>query len=890
MRLNQDNLISASYQKMRTEEFRRRIYPLSFVCAFIFTCFFILNSTSFGNSHFVIPDLFAVIVFTVAGISIKIGKLNPVLGASFILGMMLVFFAMIILFSGSTHAMLYYYGVVPFFAFFMIGIRGGFYYSGLMMAVVLVFMALGESEHHTLSYTTFELGVFTLLLTFSVFSAWLFEYARERVLAQSYDQNMHYEALLQAIDEVYYRVSMDGIIRQIGDAVTSITGYTVQEVEGEPILKFYADPESRDAYVHALQKNGSVKNYPIGIIGKYGNKIMILMSSRIVKDENGTPMYIEGMFRDVTKEQKSEEERKEHLDYLRALSIVESSLAEHKFEKSIAHALGDLRGIFGCERVFLAPVRGLKKRIIEVNAFVDCDDAYPIDVEGFVKEGEIITYLSSVPQNNGKSFFVIDSIEVLSGYMVDKYQLKSHFMTVLYIKPDMVWLLAAHHCRRKVDYTTAMRRLFVDISHRIQGSLGQFLLQKDLKATVERVEVASKAKSEFMATMSHELRTPLHGVIGLLGELGLEKDALSDEQQKNLVLAQTSAKVLASLIDDVLDLAKVESGNIELQKQSFVLKDALYDALVPFVVKAREKGIALSLEMKSVPEMIEGDVVRLRQVLLNLVGNAMKFTKKGYVRIVVTQDDEMLQINIEDSGIGIDRKKQAEVFKPFSQVHDINILGDNLQEKGTGLGTTISQHFVDMMGGSLTLQSEPNVGSTMTIRVPLKSVGEQRVTAALHMDDFTMLTASQEREKTQALNKGKAISRQWSVLLAEDDPVGRRMAVRRLERAGFRVEAVSDGFEAWERVKKERFDLLLTDIRMPGLDGLELARAIRSFEQENNRDATLIIGLSAFALEEVKADALAAGMNDFISKPVDMDALLIKLDACCDEYHRPINQ
>ncbi len=510
------------------------------------------------------------------------------------------------------------------------------------------------------------------------------------------------------------------------------------------------------------------------------------------------------------------------------------------------------------------------------HVFEASNGQHDVDVEALMCEPEWANWIAQTLADGLQAPFMLDVTSVFSMPLIQKYKLDTSLMIVLPIKPDVFWVLALQADAAQT-YTEQQKRLFVDIAHRVRGALGQLILQKDLQATVERVEVASRAKSEFLATMSHELRTPLHGVIGLLDLLSEDMQQLPKEQQRNLALARTSSQVLSSLIDDVLDLAKIESGKVEIQKQAFHLRDALHDALVPFVMKAREKGLSLSLEMKDVPAVVEGDVVRLRQVLLNLVGNAIKFTMQGYVRIVVIQDDDVLQINIEDSGIGIDSDKQKVVFQPFTQVHDIEILGDNLQEKGTGLGTTISQYFVEMMGGTLELQSVPGVGSTMMIRLPLQQVGQQRLNLVLHMDDFSQLAAEGDAHGLA----GEDIQA-WSVLLAEDDPVGRRIAIKRLQRAGFTVEEVADGQSAWEKVQQQDYDLLLTDIRMPGMSGLELTQKIRAHEAERHKKPMLVIGLSAYALEEIRQEAMEAGMDAFVSKPVDMRALMDKLESLCD--------
>ncbi|MDX8387051.1 MAG: ATP-binding protein [Ghiorsea sp.] len=753
--------------------------------------------------------------------------------------------------------------------------------------MVFILMGLWGSSHLgflSISPNDLEASMLLFLLSFSIISAWFFERIREKTFNESYQSGLRHETLMQALDEVYYRVGMDGIILEIGEAIYALTGFTPIEVENRPIHTFYADPATREGYVNALKKSGNVKNYPIEIVGKYGQHVMISMSSRMFFNEAGQPIYIEGLIRDITKQRKTENERLEHLDHLRSLSVIEATLAEQDFDVSLQLALEEIMNMFQADRVFLVRL-GLHDKDDGISSttnvsFLAENAVCPsFDAKSFIDEGEVKAYLSSVPNSIGAIPLAIDTMSMFSPQMVGEYKLCSHLMTLFSVKPNEDWVLGIHQCEQKQIFTEQRKRLFIDVSHRIRGALGQLLLQKDLQETVERVEVASKAKSEFLATMSHELRTPLHGLIGLLDLLGADIRQLPQEQQRNLLLAQTSSQVLSSLIDDVLDLAKIESGKVKLRQHAFMLEDALQDALVPFVMKAREKGLNLSLEMKHVNEKIKGDVVRLRQVLLNLVGNAIKFTSKGYVRIVVTQSEATLQVNIEDSGIGIEKMKHEEVFKPFSQVHDVTILGDNLQEKGTGLGTTISQHFVEMMGGTLTLQSESGIGSTLSIRLPLQAVGDNRVNTVLNMDDFAKRTDDCIDEADhQAVVQHKA----WKVLLAEDDPVGRRVAVKRLERSGFTVDAVVDGKLAWEKVQQEHYDLLLTDIRMPGLDGMQLTKIIRVHEAEKDIKPMLIIGLSAYALEEVKHDALASGMDEFVSKPVDMRVLMEKLEKRCD--------
>lgn len=881
-----DIIKSKEYQELVVQDFRKRVYPLALACAIIFSIFLAINIFVTGKTYFIIIDSIAAFLFTIVGVLVKRSMVPPYVGSVLILSIVLIFYTVIIIEGGSFHGMLFFYCTIPFFAFYMAGSRVGLIYGIAMLLIAISLWSATKLSIFLISYSSVEIMVVLILLGFTVASAWFFERTREKVFAKSYEAGVRHETLMEALDEVYYRVGMDGIVQEIGEAIYAVTGFSPKDVENRPIETFYADPSTRDAYIKALKEHGNVKNYPIEILGKYGQRVAISISSRMFFDDEGKPIYIEGLIRDMTKEREIQKERTENLQHLRNLSVIESTLSGQDFEVGLQRAVKDIQMIFASDRVFLSPLcfntddgfDGSYKTIFTTEP----EQEMTFNLKALMCESEMITYTSSVPERQLKTPLMLDVQSIFSPGLIRKYHLLPGLMMLLRVKSDVLWVLAIQQGKDIMDYSEQQKRLLVDISHRVRGALSQLILQKDLQATVERVEVASHAKSEFLATMSHELRTPLHGVIGLLDLLGEDMKHLSPEQQRNLMLAQTSSQVLSSLIDDVLDLAKIESGKVEIQKQSFYLRDALHDALVPFVMKAREKGLSLNLEMKDVAAMVEGDVVRLRQVLLNLVGNAIKFTMQGYVRIVVTQDDGMLQVNIEDSGIGIDKVKQSVVFQPFTQVHDVHILGDNLQEKGTGLGTTISQHFVEMMGGTLTLQSEPNIGSTMSIRLPLQQVGEQKITENLDMADFSKYGKNTALEDTSA---HQVAPETWSVLLAEDDPVGRRIALKRLQGAGFDVEEVNDGLAAWDKIQAQDFDLLLTDIRMPGLDGMGLTQKIREYEAAQGKKAMLIIGLSAYALEEVKNDALACGMNAFVSKPVDMSVLMKKLEEHCESEY-----
>ncbi|MCF7821210.1 MAG: response regulator [Mariprofundaceae bacterium] len=387
-----------------------------------------------------------------------------------------------------------------------------------------------------------------------------------------------------------------------------------------------------------------------------------------------------------------------------------------------------------------------------------------------------------------------------------------------------------------------------------------------LRLAIKQAEDASDAKSEFLSTMSHELRTPLHGIIGLQELIAQDSEQLSQEQKDNLTLAQQSAKSLQALVNDILDLSKIEAGSMDILNNEFKLTHCICSALIPFVALAREKKITLSLCMENVPKTINSAESQLRQVLLNLIGNAVKFTHHGNVALYVTEKNGYLQFSIRDTGIGISREDLKQIFDPFVQVSR----PAHLQQSGTGLGTSIAKRFVELMEGEIQAESELGKGSNFTFRIPCHAVGTKTISTTI---DSTM--DLYKATHTPAVKNPPTVQQSASrVLLAEDDPIGQRIAVKLLTKAGFSVDVAETGNIAWQKARHEKYDLILTDVRMPGIDGIELTKRIRQMERKNSQPAVMIIGLSAHALEEVATECIKAGMNRFMTKPVNPETIL----------------
>jgi len=389
--------------------------------------------------------------------------------------------------------------------------------------------------------------------------------------------------------------------------------------------------------------------------------------------------------------------------------------------------------------------------------------------------------------------------------------------------------------------------------------------QKQLEAALKQAQAGSQAKSLFLSTMSHDLRTPLHGIIGMQELLAQSNQGWSEDQKDSLQLSLHASKSLKDLLNDVLDLAKIEANQMSLQLAPLHSLTLLRESLIPFLFQAREKGLAVHLIMQNCPTLFMGDATRLRQVLFNLLSNAIKFTDKGSITLTLKHEPltpHHLIFAIQDTGIGIADDEQADIFEPFHQCANHQSI-----IQGTGLGTSIIQQSVALMGGEIHLKSSLGEGSCFTFTLPLTCVDDGVIT--LSWDDTEIIQRMQTETKEPKATKANLLH----ILLVEDDPIGRKIACKSLQHAGMVVEMAEDGETALQLLQSNTYDVMLTDIRMPKMDGIELTQTIRRREQRSGQHLT-IIGLSAHALTSVMDEALAAGMDDFLAKPIEPEAIL----------------
>jgi PAS domain S-box-containing protein len=382
--------------------------------------------------------------------------------------------------------------------------------------------------------------------------------------------------------------------------------------------------------------------------------------------------------------------------------------------------------------------------------------------------------------------------------------------------------------------------------------------EQDLRRARDEAEAGNRAKSEFLANMSHELRTPMAGVLGMV-DLVLATE-ITPQQREYLETARESADSLLVLLNEILDLSKIEARRLELAPAAFSIRQSVDSAVRLFAVRAQQKGLALtSTVAEDVPDMLVGDPLRIRQIVLNLVGNAIKFTDAGSVAVRVmvqarTGSTILLRVEVEDTGIGIPAGKHELVFDRFRQADG----SMSRRHMGSGLGLTISAHLVDLMGGGIGLRSEEGRGSTFFFTVPLELASAGG--AGPH--------SGNEPSATPSTRQPPAPAPGLRVLLAEDNAVNQRLAALLLRREGHDVTVVGDGDAAVRAVAHVSFDVVLMDLQMPVMDGFEATAAIRAAEGSAGRHLR-IVALTAHAMREDRDKCLKAGMDDYLTKPID---------------------
>ena len=397
--------------------------------------------------------------------------------------------------------------------------------------------------------------------------------------------------------------------------------------------------------------------------------------------------------------------------------------------------------------------------------------------------------------------------------------------------------------------------------------------ENKLSAAIEDANAAYKTQAEFLANMSHEIRTPINGILGML-QLTLMADDLQADYRDNLLTAKGCADNLLRLINDILDISKLEAGKYNLKEEIFDVRAAIEETVAAQVPTATNKGLALDCTFgNNIPKLVKGDGQRIQQILNCLLSNALKFTSEGSVRVKIAAIDAEkeninLRIAVADTGIGISEKNMDKLFIRFSQVDG----SDTRKYGGSGLGLVISKQIAELMGGNISVQSKEGIGSTFIAEIPLKVVKAAEVEAAKNMEE--------KEDAAVFLINAHSKAR---ILVAEDEPVNQQVIGKLLGMAGFSYDIAENGEKAIELFKQKEYDAALFDVQMPVMDGIAATQQIREIEQKEHKKRLPIIAVTARAMFGDKERILENKLDDYIAKPYNLNTVVETLNRYIDK-------
>jgi PAS domain S-box-containing protein len=641
---------------------------------------------------------------------------------------------------------------------------------------------------------------------------------RKRAVDKLQESEARYRRIVETANEGIMILDSQFCFAFVNQKLADMLGYLPEEMLDRPVISIIFEEDLPD-HLAKMEKRaaGAGGQYERRLRRKDGSSCWTIVSATVLKDEAGQFTGSFAMLTDITERKKADEALKE---------------SELRFRTMVEMAP---------DAIFIVNQTGA---FIEVNAAA-CKQL------GYTREQLLSCHVSDI---------LPVSLVAKASWRLKTLENADSSYESFHVRSDGTHVPVELNIRKiMLNGNPAMLGIARDVTERKQ-------VETVLREAKEAAEDATKVKSEFLANMSHEIRTPLNGIIGMIGLL-LDMD-LNAEQYEYAQIASFSGEILLSLINDILDFSKIEARKLELETLDFDLRSTLKDTVDLLAIGAHEKGLELvCLVEPAVPLLLRGDPGRLRQILINLGGNAVKFTDKGKIVIRVRLDGEdeqnvIIRFAVSDTGIGIPANRLDSLFSPFTQVDS----SKTRKYGGTGLGLAISKQLAESMGGKIGLESKEGIGSTFWFtsvfeRQPAGSGSAQEKFARIEGE------LAMEHSAGEPAISGNGYCK-MRILVAEDNPVNQKVAQAMLKKMGLRTDVVANGQEAINALQMIPYDLVLMDCQMPEMDGFEATRVIRLEGSKALNPCIPIIAMTAATMQGDREKCIQAGMNDFIAKPV----------------------
>lgn len=715
--------------------------------------------------------------------------------------------------------------------------------------------------------------------------------------------NRFLDSVIETIpDMLFVKDAADLRFVRFNRAGEELLGYSRDELVGKNDYDLFPEAEA-DAFTSKDQEvltRGMVLDIPEEPIHTRNKGDRILHTKKIpIFDSKGRPLYLLGISRDVTEKKKLEDAlRKRNEELSKSQEDLQWSNSELNKLRLALEARVNQR-----TQQLTAVVEALRESEARTRLTIDTamDAVVAMDAHGLVREwnaqaetifgwkrdeaiGKPLAGLVIPPQHREaharglKRFLATSEGPILSQRLelTALHREGREFPVELAITPMLLqgeWTFSAF--LRDITERKQMEERALNQNRELEQRVAQ--RTTELVAAREAADTANRAKSAFLATMSHEIRTPMNGMFGMLELLGLTQ--LDTDQRATLAIVRESSQSLLCIIDDILDFSKIEAGKLKVLPEVASVKDAIEHVRNMYAGNASSRGLLLkhSTDPRISPALMF-DPLRLRQILNNFVSNALKFTSQGSIEIKAeliarTNGEERVRFVVQDTGMGISAEDQKRLFQPFSQGS-----GDAARQAGgTGLGLTICRRLAGMMGGSVEMVSELGKGTTMilTLSLPIADPKDLAKNRQAQLQDPARATDTARRSApavAQAETEGTL------VLLVDDHPINRMLLMRQVHVLGYAAESAKHGIEALAKWQSRRFGIVITDCNMPEMNGYELARSIRELESGNEGKHVPIIACTANALSGEAENCFAAGMDDYLVKPVELSRLREKLD------------